>query len=191
MSRALVFALLVAGCGSSSTPHSVQPAKVAEPAAAPAPKRELTGKFGDCNAGCRFDFRELEAERPRVVETYCRDATPQCVSFEGVLTPAGKARLKAIGNVLAAAQLEAHYGCGTCVDGTDDTVVLAHDDGRVTEHTYDAQHQHAEVPAINAAKPVLTSLHSAFYTCASSELIQIGSDCVPYEQLAPRPYSRP
>jgi hypothetical protein len=113
------------------------------------------------------------------------------VSFEGVLTAAGRARLKELGAQLAAAQLEEHYGCGTCFDGSDDTVVLAHADGRTTEHTYDATNEHPEVPALKAAQPVLSSLQSAFYTCTSSELIQIGSDCTPYEKLSPRPSSRP
>ena len=180
--------LIAIGCGSTAEP-SVQPAAAAhEPTWVPT--RVLTGKFGECNAGCRFDFRELEAERPRVVQTYCRAATPECISFEGVLTAAGRARMKELGELLAAAPLEERYGCGTCVDGSDDTLVLDHKGGPVTEHSYDAQREH-EVPALKAAQPVLRSLHSAFYTCTSSELIQIGSDCTPYEKLSPRPGSRP
>lgn len=183
----LAFALLALGCAKSPEPVAVA---AAPELAATAPAKHvhaLSGVFGACQMGCRFDFRELEGDKPRVTQTYHRDG-PE-LRFEGVLTPAGREQLTKLGAMLANANLEATYGCGVCVDGSDNKLVLEHADGRVTEHSYDAQYPQG--PALQAVDPLLQRIESSFYTCTSNELIELGAECVPYEKLSPRPYSRP
>lgn len=189
----------IVGCSQSNAPpttvSAIAPSKPAPSENAPsenAPAHVLTGTFGDCNMDCRFDFRELAAPSPRVVQRYCRNADPSCIAFEGTLTPVGRAKLQASGEALARAKLEPVYGCGKCVDGSDNTLTLQHADGSTTEHSYDANHSHPEAPPeLDATHPILQSLENALRTCVSNELVQVAADCTPYDKVTPRPHSRP
>jgi hypothetical protein len=185
----LLLVVLALGCAKSSE-HAKSSERATVPVvAAPlaAPKHVLSGVFGECERDCRYDFRELENERPRVKRTYGQRIEPT-VTFEAVLTPLARERFKKMGEQLASAELEERYGCGTCVDGTDNTLVVAHGDGRVTEHSYDAQYP--QVPLLQAVDPLLDSLDTAFQYCTSNELIEIGADCVPFEKLLEQSQSR-
>jgi hypothetical protein len=174
--------LLALSCASTPSPK-------AKPDAEPEVLR--TGIFAKCGIDCAFDFRELAVTRPRVIQTYCRNAEPQCVDFEGVITRAGKAKLAKLGETLAAAQLEGRYGCGVCLDGNDYSFTVRHDDGRVSKHTYEASSENPEAPVLDTAHAVLSKVHDAIMRCASNELIKVSEQCTPYEKLRPRPFSRP
>jgi hypothetical protein len=190
------FVIAMLGCnrGSDVQPPAGSPVAPTAPIPAPQqpPQPALTGTFAECASDCRFDFRELEASAPRVTQRYCRDATPSCIAFDGQLTPAGRVQLKGLGRKLAQANLEPAYGCGSCVDGNDYKFVLRHDDGSVTEHSYDASRsQDGAIPEIRAAHPLFDGISRALSTCVSNELVQIGAECTPRDALSPRPYSRP
>jgi len=184
---AALWLLLVLGCASGTLAD--RPTRVMAPAPPPRAEGVLTGVFGACGPDCTFDFRELDAPSPRVTTTYCRDYTPSCISFEGVLTHAAIAKLKKLGTTLAQAKLEPHYGCGKCVDGTDNTVIVVHDDGHTSSHSYDTMYP--EAPELIEAHATLKWISSALYRCQSNELIRFGNKCTPYDKVWPRPYSRP
>jgi hypothetical protein len=188
--RALLFGLIAAGCMPSGDRAATAPPEHAAPAAPPR-RYIVTGLFGACTPDCKFNFGELEATSPKITRTYCRNAEPSCITFEGTLTPSAREQLTAIGKQLAALELERSYGCGACVDGVDNKLVLVHDDGRLSEHSYDASFEEARVPELEEVHRILSKAKRALHECQSNDVLEVLPGCTPYDQLDPRPHSRP
>jgi hypothetical protein len=100
-----------------------------------------------------------------------------CPTKRGRLTEAAQTRAREIGKQLAQLELEESYGCPGCADGPIYVAVAHHQDGNSSSHSFDPMQPEELPPSLHEAAALMEAVTSAFQSCESTSLVQIGSDC--------------
>jgi hypothetical protein len=172
----LALSALLVACSSSSAPEP-RASLQAPPIQAPAVEVAVLQGAGSCvGPVCTMYFAaEARGDTETFISARCGDAT--CPASRGRLTEAAQAKARELGKQLAQVKLEEVYDCPGCADGPIGVAIVHRPDGKQTSHTFDPMHPEELPPPLRDAAALMEAVASAFDSCESTSLIEIGPEC--------------